>query len=132
MTAHDDCLPALREARDHGSHADARNIQSLITMLHEGRFEEMPATIARLGLTPADDPALLIVRPEAEVRIVRPDTAMARLFGQAGECITIGNLLATPPEPGGKDNLSPEDLMPALIALIAAGALQECPVCALC
>lgn len=94
-----------------------------------------PATIARLGLPPIDDttdPALLIVRPKAEVRIVRPSAAMARLFEQAEECINIGNLLTASHEQGVKDQLSPEDLMPALIALIEAGALRECPTCELC
>lgn len=94
-----------------------------------------PETIARLGLPPGDDtahPALLIVRPEAEVRVVRPSAAMARLFERAEECTTIGNLLVASCEQGVKDELSPEDLMPALIALIEAGALRECPECLLC
>ncbi len=91
-----------------------------------------PATIARLGLMLGESPALLIVRPEAEVRIIRPSAAMAHMFARADQSITIGNLLTAPHEQRGKDQMSPEDLMPALIALIEAGALRECPTCELC
>lgn len=73
----------------------------------------------------ADAHAILLTRPEAQV-LVSPATAeMRAIFCTTEIPITIGNLLASLSEPDCKDQLSPDDFMPALIALLEAGALQQ-------
>jgi hypothetical protein len=75
------------------------------------------------GLAHSD--AIMITRPEAEVLVAPASCAMAALFSGTAIRITIGNLLAGLSEPGCKIQLSPDDFMPALIALLDVGALQQ-------
>ncbi|PAL19835.1 putative DNA-binding domain-containing protein [Sphingopyxis sp. GW247-27LB] len=73
----------------------------------------------------ADAHAILLTRPEAQV-LVSPATADMRVIFCATEIpVTIGNLLASLREPDCKKQQSPDDFMPALIALLEAGALQQ-------
>lgn len=72
-----------------------------------------------------DTHAILLTRPEAEVLARPASTAMAAVLAGAGISIGIGNLLASLSEPDCKIQLSPDDFMPALIALLEAGALQQ-------
>lgn len=75
------------------------------------------------GLTEAE--AILIARPDAEVFVSPASMTMARMFSEVEFPTSIGNLFAGLTEPGCKDRLLPDDFMPALIALIEAGALQQ-------
>lgn len=79
------------------------------------------------GLGNAD--AILIARPDAEVLVSPATAAIARILGSViGACgnrTTIGNLFADLTEPGCKDRLPPDDFMPALVALLEAGVLQD-------
>lgn len=79
------------------------------------------------GLGNAD--AILIARPDAEVLVSPATAAMARILGgvigASGNRTTIGNLFAGLTEPGCKDRLPPDDFMPALVALLEAGVLQD-------
>lgn len=79
------------------------------------------------GLGNAD--AILIARPEAEVLVSPATAAMVRILGSvigpASNRSTIGNLFADLTEPGCKDRLPPDDFMPALVALLEAGVLQD-------
>lgn len=67
--------------------------------------------------------ALLLVRPEADVLVSPATAAMAMLLPMFKKSVTIGNLFTAANEHRGKDKLSPDDIMPALLALIDAGAL---------
>lgn len=69
--------------------------------------------------------AILLARPEAEVLVAPATTAMWAIFSAAENPVSIGNLLADLSEPDCKIQLSPDDFMPALIALLEAGALQQ-------
>lgn len=73
----------------------------------------------------ADAPAILLTRPEAQVLVTPATTAMQSLFDIARNPIAIGTLFVSQGEPGCKNQLSPDDCMPALIALLEAGALQQ-------
>lgn len=79
--------------------------------------EEVP------GLADAD--AILLTRPEAEVLVTPATAAMAAILCAAKNPISIGNLLVGQSEPDCKNQLSPDDFMAALIALLEAGALQQ-------
>lgn len=79
--------------------------------------EEVP------GLADAD--AILIARPEAEVLVSVATSAMAKVFTALEFPESIGNLFARSSEPDCKDQMPPDDFMPALIALLEAGALQQ-------
>ena len=69
--------------------------------------------------------ALLLTRPDAEV-VANPATrAMWEIFSCLEMSDSIGNLFTVWGEPECKDQLSPDDFMPALIALLEAGALQQ-------
>lgn len=76
-----------------------------------------------------DAAAILIARPHADVLVSPATAAMVRVFGRVmdpGEIRpTIGNLFAGLTEPDCKDRLSPDDFMPALVALLEAGVLQD-------
>lgn len=78
--------------------------------------EEVP------GLDAAD--ALLLTRPEEQVLVSPATSAMLATLAKVGTPITVCNLLESCAEPDGKDQLSPDDIMAALIALMEAGALQ--------
>lgn len=73
----------------------------------------------------ADAHAILLTRPEAQVLVSPATAAMRAIFCTTEIPITIGNLLASLSEPDCKDQLSPDDFMPALIALLEVGALQR-------
>lgn len=73
----------------------------------------------------ADAHAILLTRPEAQVLVSPATAAMRAIFCATEIPIIIGNLLASLSEPDCKDQLSPDDFMPALIALLEAGALQR-------
>jgi hypothetical protein len=73
----------------------------------------------------ADAHAILLTRPEAQVLVSPATPAMRAVFCAMEIPITIGNLLASLSEPDCKDQLSPDDFMPALIALLEVGALQR-------
>lgn len=84
------------------------------------------------GLGNAD--VILIARPDAEVLVSPATASMARILGSViGTCgnrTTIGNLFTDLTEPaslerGCKDRLPPDDFMPALVALLEAGVLQD-------
>lgn len=75
------------------------------------------------GLGDAD--AILITRPDAEVLVAPAGTTMATVFAALEIPASIGSLFADLIETGCKDRLPPDDFMPALIALIEAGALQQ-------
>ncbi len=68
---------------------------------------------------------LLLVRPEEQVRLVPATAAMRAILGAAQFPAPIGNLLAICNELPGSKGSSPDAAMPALIALIEAGALLE-------
>lgn len=85
--------------------------------VHELIGKEVP------GLAVAD--AILITRPVAEVLVAPARMAMATVLAMLEIPTTIGNLFAGLTEPGCKDRLSPDDFMPALIALIEMGALLQ-------
>lgn len=69
--------------------------------------------------------ALLVTRPEGQVVVSAATPDMLRIFCAVAGPVTIGNLLAGSGEPDFEDQLSPENFMPALIALLGAGALQR-------
>lgn len=73
----------------------------------------------------ADAHSILLTRPEAEVLVSPATAAMRATFAGSRNPATIGNLLAVVSEPDCKDQPSPDDFMPALIALLGAGALQR-------
>lgn len=73
----------------------------------------------------ADAHAILLTRPDAEVLALPATASMRAIFSATRNPATIGNLLASVSEPDCKDQLSPDDFMPALIALLEAGALQR-------
>lgn len=69
--------------------------------------------------------AILLTRPDAEV-LVSPATAeMAGIFALLDAPSSIGNLFVRCTEPAANNRLEPEEFMPALIALIEAGTLQQ-------
>ena len=80
-----------------------------------------------LGLGDAD--AILIARPDADVLVSPATAAMVRLLGRVKDAnenrTAIGNLFTGLTEPGCKDRLPPDDFMPALVALLDAGVLQN-------
>ncbi|MGE3690026.1 MAG: putative DNA-binding domain-containing protein [Novosphingobium sp.] len=69
--------------------------------------------------------AILLTRPEADVLVSPACAGMAAVFSSCENRITIGNLFASASEPGCMVQLPPDDFMPALIALLEAGALQQ-------
>ncbi|MDE2623645.1 MAG: putative DNA-binding domain-containing protein [Betaproteobacteria bacterium] len=69
--------------------------------------------------------ALLLTRPDAEVYAHPATAAMWWTMARLEEPNSIGNLFASATEPDRKDQPSPDDFMPALLALIEAGALQR-------
>ena len=71
----------------------------------------------------ADAHAILLTRPEAEVLVTPATSQMRAILSAMKNPVTIGNLLASLSEPEGRDQVSTDDFMPALIALIEAGAL---------
>jgi hypothetical protein len=71
----------------------------------------------------ADANGILITRPEAQVLVSPASAAMRALFRACDVPVTIGNLLAGPNEPGSMDRMPAHDFMPALVALLEAGAL---------
>lgn len=75
------------------------------------------------GLAEAD--AILIARPDAGVLISPATSAMSRVLAPLKFPASIGNLFVGLTEPGCKDRLSPDDFMPALIALLEAGAVTQ-------
>lgn len=75
------------------------------------------------GLASAD--AVMLTRPEAQVLVSPATRAMWAIFARLERPSAIGNLFAVCTEPDCKEELSPDDFMPALIALIEAGALQR-------
>ena len=79
--------------------------------------EEVP------GLAEAD--AILIARPDADVLVSMATAAMASLIAALTFPANIGNLFASLTEPGCKDRLPPDDFMPALVALLEAGAVTS-------
>ena len=79
--------------------------------------EEVP------GLADAD--AILIARPEADVLVSAATSTMVKVLTALEFPDSIGNLFARSSEPDCKDQLPPDDFMPALIALLEAGALQQ-------
>ncbi|MGE4304566.1 MAG: putative DNA-binding domain-containing protein [Novosphingobium sp.] len=83
--------------------------------VHEAIGKEAP------GLAAA--PAILIVRPEADVLVSPASAAMRAIFAELEDSQIIGNLLGRFSEPDCKDRLSSDDFMAALIALLEAGAL---------
>jgi len=83
--------------------------------VHTALREEVPGI--------ADAQAILLTRPDAEVLVSPASAAMCTIFGLAQKSATIGNLLASCSEPDCKDRVSAGDFMPALIALLEAGAL---------
>lgn len=91
-----------------------------------GRFDpEVSRLIGEEVPGLANAHAILLTRPEAQV-LVAPATAAMRAILDAAEIpFTIGNLLVSLSEPDYKDRLPPDDFMPALIALLEAGALQQ-------
>ncbi|MDP3906722.1 putative DNA-binding domain-containing protein [Novosphingobium sp.] len=68
-------------------------------------------------------PAILVVRPEADVLVSPASAAMRAIFATLKDIQVIGNLLGHFDEPDCKDRLSSDDFMAALIALLEAGAL---------
>jgi Putative DNA-binding domain len=85
-----------------------------------GRFAPLVGALVGAevdGLAEAD--AVLITRPDSEVLIVPASALTADMFAAAQFPCTIGNLLA----PGGEDHDDAATAMPALVALIEAGAL---------
>lgn len=72
-----------------------------------------------------DCDAILITRPEAEVLVSPASGRMQMIFEQAQLPTAIGNLLAGCCEPGCKDQLSPDDFMQSLIALLEARAMRR-------
>lgn len=79
--------------------------------------EEVP------GLADAD--AILIARADAEVLVSPATVAMVTIFHALEFPGSIRNLFACLTEPDCKDRMLPDDFMPALIALLEAGALQQ-------
>lgn len=75
------------------------------------------------GLDDCD--AILLTRPEAEVLVTPASAAMAAVLSGTEIRIGIGNLLASLSEPDCKIQLSSDDYMPVLIALLEAGALRR-------
>lgn len=75
--------------------------------------------------TLAASKAALLARPDAEVLVWPASAPMMRIFASVENPISIGNLFALTSEPESKDQLAPDDFMPALLALIEAGALQR-------
>lgn len=73
----------------------------------------------------ADEAVLLLTRPQSEVRAAPASLAMWSLFAELENPECICNLFALVTEPDRKDHLSPHDFMPALIALLEAGALRR-------
>lgn len=67
--------------------------------------------------------AVLIARPESEVVVSCASHAMQAIFALLENSATIGNLWAEVCEPAGNSQVAQSDFMPALIALIQAGAL---------
>ena len=92
-------------------------IETFDRSVHEAVGAEVP------GL--ADAPAILLVRPDAEVLVSPASTAMRTIFAKLEDSQIIGNLLGSFSEPDCKDRLSPDDFMAALIALLEAGALRR-------
>lgn len=95
----------------------AASLSTFDAAVHRLLGEEVP------GAAVAD--AILLTRPGADVLVSPADAAMRRVFPRAGNPDTIGNLLAGANEPDCKDQLSPDGLMGAFIALLEAGALQQ-------
>jgi hypothetical protein len=69
--------------------------------------------------------AILIARPEAEVLVSAATSAMAMLISALTIPSSIGNLFASLTEPECKNQLPSDDFMPALIALLEAGAVTQ-------
>jgi hypothetical protein len=90
-------------------------IETFDRSVHDAIGKEVP------GL--ADAPAILIVRPEADVLVSPASTAMRAIFAELEDSQTVGNLLGRFNEPDCKDRMSSNDFMAALIALLEAGAL---------
>lgn len=84
--------------------------------VHEIIGEEVP------GLASAR--AILLARPEEQVLVSPATSAMAAIFAKVDRPISICNLLESCTEPDSKDQLPPDDIMAALIALMEAGALE--------
>jgi uncharacterized protein (UPF0276 family) len=95
----------------------ATRIAHLDRAVHRLIGEEVP------GLDDAD--AILIARPEAEVLVSAATSAMAMLISALTIPNSIGNLFASLTEPECKDRLPSDDFMPALIALLEAGAVTQ-------
>lgn len=94
----------------------AARMQRPDRMVHRIIGEEVPALDDAL--------AILLTRPEEHVLVSPATSAMAAVFAQTDKPVSICNLLASCTEPEGKDQLPPDDIMVALIALMEAGALQ--------
>lgn len=90
-------------------------------LLSDGLRSQLAIEIPEL----AKADALLITRPSAGVIVAAASLAMLRLFTRLDQRQTIGNLFAACTEPERKDQLQPDDFMPALVALIEAGALEQ-------
>lgn len=95
----------------------AAHLRRFDAAVHHLIGEEVP------GLDQAD--AILIARPQAEVLISPATWAMRCVFAELQAPTAIRNLFEEATEPDCKDRLPPDDIMPALIALIEAGALQQ-------
>ncbi|MDE2561329.1 MAG: putative DNA-binding domain-containing protein [Sphingomonadales bacterium] len=90
-------------------------------LLSDGLRSQLAIEIPEL----ANAGALLITRPSAGVIVAAASLAMLCLFARLDQRQTIGNLFAACTEPERKDQLQPDDFMPALVTLIEAGALEQ-------
>lgn len=73
------------------------------------------------GLSGAD--AVLLTRPHAEVLVLPASIVMVHVLAAANNPTRIGNLFDHPNEQGDTQGVSLDEVMPALIALIHAGAI---------
>ncbi|WP_254912851.1 HvfC/BufC family peptide modification chaperone [Novosphingobium sp. B 225] len=73
----------------------------------------------------ADAHAILLTRPDGEVLVTPATAAMDAILSAAKNSVSIGNLLAGQGEPDCKNQMVPDGVMSALIALLEAGALQQ-------
>lgn len=72
-----------------------------------------------------DAHAILLARPHAEVLVSPATSRMSAIFEQLEAPVSICNLFEACAEPVPGDQPPPVDIMPALIALLEAGALRR-------
>ena len=80
---------------------------------------DVAPALAEEGIDFADEPMILLTRPEAGVFVVPANRTMAFLFGMLGEPCNVAALAVAAADMEGGE----QGMLPALVALIEAGAL---------